>query len=296
MKAALTFFFSAIFVCASAQDAFFSQYNYGWSMLNPAYVGSLACARAEVGYRMQWTGFEGAPVTFNAAYDQPTKLGSVGLNYMFDEIGLMETNRFDFNYSYPLTGVRMCFRPAVQASYYNKSLDTAGLIFSGPPETFDFDKRHVFDLSFGLLAYGKRLCVGLAAFHLTEPDEGFLGTSHLPRRYVIHASGIIGNAEPEEKGVSIIPSALYMRQGDFTMFVGTVNVKFYGVNLGAGYRFEDALLFSAAYSWRDITVAYSYDYTISQLGSYSNGSHEIHIRYLFLKDKWSQMRNLRQFI
>jgi len=302
MKAAFTTLFTLISVGVSAQDPFFTQYNYGWSMVNPAYAGSLACSRAEVGYRLQWVKSEGAPVTFNAAYDQYTKFGGVGFNYLYDEIGLMKTNRFDFNYSYPLllkttkSESGFVVQPGVQVSYYLKQLDTAGLIFSGPVETFDHVKRNVFDVSCGLLTYGKRLCFGLAVFHLTEPDEGFLGTSHLPRRFVMHASGIFGNADPDENKLSVIPSVLVMRQGDFSMLVGMVNVKFYGINLGAGYRNQDALLFSAACTWRDITVSYSYDHSISELSNYTNGSHEIHFGYRFMKDKWSQMRNLRQFI
>lgn len=302
MKAAFTLFFSAVFVCSFAQDAFFTQYNYGWSMFNPAYAGSLGCARAEVGYRLQWQEIAGGPKTFNAAYDQYTKYGGVGGNYVHDEIGLFSSDRFDFNYAYPFviktarSESGIVIQPGIQCSYYQKRFDTAGLVFAGPVEVFDNVKQNVFDVSAGLLLYGKRLCFGFATFHLNEPDEGFLGTSRLPMRYVVHASGIFGNTDADEKSLSVVPSALFMMQGSATMFVGMINAKCYGVNLGVGYRYQDAFLLSAAYTWRDITFGYSFDHTISNLSYYTIGSHEFHLRYIFMKDKWSQMRNLRQFM
>jgi type IX secretion system PorP/SprF family membrane protein len=312
----LLFITALIFVIrASAQDPFFTQNNHGWSMINPAYAGSLACARAEIGYRVQWPALSASYTTVNAAYDQYFSFGGVGFNYTHDRAGsgLMKTDRFDFNYSYPI-GIgmsddgksKLVIQPGVQASYYNKRIDWnqltfgsmidpgRGFVYSGeaPAQT----TKNIFDVSAGALAYTKRLCIGLAAFHLTQPDEGFIGTSRLPMRYVIHASGIIGNADADSAGFAIIPSVLYSKQGNFEILTGTIVARFKGISAGVGYRSRDAVYFIGGYTWRDFTISYSYDATISKLGN-TGGSHEVHFGYRFMKDKWSaERRNLQAFM
>ena len=50
--------------------------------------------------------------------------------------------------------------------------------------------------------------------------------------------------------------------------------------LGAGYRINDAVSALAAFSITpNLRVGYSYDYTLSNLGKYNSGSHEIFILF-----------------
>lgn len=104
MKKLLTAFAAIVSIGISAQDAFFTQQNYGWAMINPAYTGTLACARAETGYRLQWPKVAGDYQTFNAAYDQYFRFGGVGFNYMHDDQShTIKTDRFD-NLQIAMTG------------------------------------------------------------------------------------------------------------------------------------------------------------------------------------------------
>src|SRR3989344_5151766 len=99
MRNLLVFALALITLRGFAQDPIFTQQQFGWSSLNPAYAGSLACARAETGYRMQWPNISGFYNTFNAAYDQYFKAGGVGFNYMHDNsANVLKTNRCDLNY------------------------------------------------------------------------------------------------------------------------------------------------------------------------------------------------------
>jgi len=41
----------------------YTNFTYNYLNYNPAVTGSTPCLEARVGYRMQWTGFEGAPRT-----------------------------------------------------------------------------------------------------------------------------------------------------------------------------------------------------------------------------------------
>jgi hypothetical protein len=61
----------------------------------------------------------------------------------------------------------------------------------------------------------------------------------------------------------------------------TANVLFNNfVEVGAGYRFDDS--FSGLFNIRispSLRVGYAYDYTISNLGKFNSGSHEIMILF-----------------
>src|SRR5687768_6053873 len=100
MKRPLTLVACCISILVSAQDPFYTHQNYGLSNINPAYAGSMACGRAEMGYRLQWPAMNASYTTFNMAYDQYWMYGGWGINYTHDDAGgLIKTDRIDLNYS-----------------------------------------------------------------------------------------------------------------------------------------------------------------------------------------------------
>ncbi len=286
-------------------------------MLNPALTGSTGMLRAETGYRLQWPKLAGNYQTTNVGVDMYTRGGGVGVHYMNDNAaGILKTNRVDLNYAYGFrlwkdtaTGKsKVVIQPGVQISYYSKSIDWGKLTFGDmidPRRGFVFNSNDIgstsnrtnIDFSAGLLIMSERVSAGFATYHLTEPDEGFMGQSKLPMRFVMHASGVIGNIDPNELGAfRLVPSVIFMRQGDFQQLAGFVTGHFRMASLGVGYRNQDALLFSAGYTFSHFNLAYSYDCTISELKGYTGGSHEVHLRFTFLEDKWMDSRtNMRMY-
>lgn len=49
--------------------------------------------------------------------------------------------------------------------------------------------------------------------------------------------------------------------------------------IGASYRHQDAIVAMFGLNYSGVEFGYSYDMTISNIKSYSNGSHEIHLTY-----------------
>ena len=49
--------------------------------------------------------------------------------------------------------------------------------------------------------------------------------------------------------------------------------------IGASYRHQDAIVGMFGLSYSGIELGYSYDVTISNIKTYSNGSHELHLTY-----------------
>lgn len=55
------------------------------------------------------------------------------------------------------------------------------------------------------------------------------------------------------------------------------------VNIGVGYRIDDAVMVAGEVVFKWFRVGYSYDITTSGLNGYSNGSHEITLRMHLFK-------------
>src|SRR4051812_5611134 len=101
MKKLFTFFTLLFTIASHAQDPAFSQPQFTPLLINPAFAGSLACGRADVGYRLQWPKLSGSYQTFNASYDQYFRAGGVGFNYMHDNQGkgTLLTDRAEIDYA-----------------------------------------------------------------------------------------------------------------------------------------------------------------------------------------------------
>lgn len=308
-----------------AQDPVFSQNRINLQQVNPGFTGSWACGRAEVNYRDQWPKLHSNYRTFTAACDQYTQYGGLGLSYMHDNAGkAFFTNRVDLSYAAyipvwfendsakPDYGKgKIVIQPGIQVGYLSKRVDWDQLSFGDmidPRRGFvyptnqvpNLTKRNNIDISAGLLVYSKYVAGGLAVYHITEPDEGFLGPSKLPMRFVAHLSGMIGSSDPEKQTLRILPSVIYMKQSDFDRLDMTVTAAYTGkhssYSLGAGIRLNDALLFSAGYHHGWMIVGYSYDLTISGLSGMTGGAHEFHLAYTFFNTKWKdKRRNLQLF-
>lgn len=287
-------------------------------MLNPALTGSTGMLRAETGYRLQWPKLAGNYQTTNVGIDMYTRGGGVGVHYMNDNAaGIIKTNRVDLNYAYGFrlwrdtaTGkARVVIQPGLQFSYQLKSLDWDKLNFSDqidPRRGFIYETNEMMgassvyniDISAGLLVMTERVSAGAAVFHILEPNEGFLsGNSPLPMRFVMHASGVIGNIDPRDPDAfRLVPSVVVMRQRNFQQLAGFVTAHYLMASFGVGYRNQDALLFSAGYTFSHFNLSYSYDCTISELKGYTGGSHEVHLRFTFFEDKWIDSRtNMRMY-
>ena len=301
-----------------AQDAHFTQFYSAPLQLNPALAGSWAGGRASNTDRYQWFKLYGTYQSHNMSYDQYVRFlrGGLGINYVNDNQadGTFILNRFDATYSpyIPLfkdsSGKgKIVIQPAVSFCYGIKKLDWSKLSFGDmidpgrgyvytSQEQINVTQRHYVCFNFGFLAYSKRFMGGYAVYNIYEPDEGYLGGSKLPMRYVLHLSGILGSISDSTKHLNIIPSFMYMTQQDFRNGIFMVNTKYDKYSFGIGYRFEDAVLFSAGFEIKFFKLSYSYDLTVSDLKGYTSGTHEANMSFRFLDKKWKKkLLNLQNY-
>lgn len=279
----------------SAQDPQFTQFYANPLYLNPAFAGTARCPRICMNYRNQWPNLSGTFVTYSASYDQHIDAisGGLGLLVTQDDAGrgTLKTTTASLIYSYHLAVTReFSLKLGLQAGFFQKALDRSKLNFGdmidarrgfvwNTNEVIPSQNKSNLDFSAGVLGYSKRYFIGFAANHITQPDEGLLGTSKLPIKFTGHAGAII----PLEKGgeTYISPNVLFQQQQNFSQLnLGVYFVKNQFVG-GLWYRNQDAFIVLVGVQTDHFKIGYSYDVTVSKLASNTAGSHEISLQIQF---------------
>ena len=273
-----------------AQDPIFTQFYANPLYLNPAFAGSARCPRFILNYRNQWPGIQGTYVTYSASFDRHVDAiqGGFGLLATSDNAGagVLKTTNFSAVYSYLLTVNRhFSMRFGFQATYFQKSIDWSKLTFGDMIDArrgFIYDtqeeqklksKSNV-DFSAGVLGYSKNYFFGFAAHHITQPDEGLIGTSKLPVKFTAHAGAIVPVGDKGNQ-TSVSPNILYQQQQNFHQLNLGLYVNKWPFVMGLWYRTEDAAILLIGVQQHKFKIGYSYDVTISKLSNVTYGSHEL---------------------
>lgn len=210
--------------------------------------------------------------------------------------GTINTDMINVIYSYRLQVSRgFSLNAGFQASYFQKSLDWSKLTFgdqidprdgfvwnTGEKQPPSLTKGNP-DFSAGLLGYSESFYAGVAVFHLTQPNEGFISVSKLPMRICVNIGGIIDLQKHRRRrkleDPVISPNILYMQQVNFT----ELNYGFYfnkypmvgGLWFRQSFGNPDALNALVGFQTSVVKIGYSYDITVSKLSSATAGAHEI---------------------
>jgi type IX secretion system PorP/SprF family membrane protein len=184
---------------------------------------------------------------------------------------------------------------AIQAGWWQKAVNWSKLTFgdqidahtgfTGTTEEVPPVNATVgnFDLGAGMVFTGKYVFAGAAVHHILQQNESFLGgTSILPRKYTVHAGGIIPLSKSRyEDDTYISPNIMYRQQGDFRQLNLGMYFKKNAIVGGLWYRGNDAFIMLLGLEVQHFRLGYSYDVTISKLTNQTAGAHEISLGYQF---------------
>jgi len=292
-----------ITVCATAQqEPQYTQYMYNTMSVNPAYAGSTGATEAALLYRSQWVGISGAPQTQSFSIHSPLRNEKVGLGLSIvnDKIGPSDELYFDGNFSYSIP------------LGYEKRL-AFGLKAGARMLNIDWSKGRYYDNDDVLLNQNInnqiKLAVGAGIYYYT--DKWYVGLSipsfiqntyyddvqesiDYDRLHYYLMGGYVFDLNPNlkfkpaflVKAVSGAPitadvSANFMIQEKFV--------------IGGAYRTDDSVSILAGFQVApSFFLGYSFDYTVSQLNKYNDGTHEIILRYQFVQ-KQSKIKSPRFF-
>lgn len=295
-----------------AQDVQFSQFYQAPLFLNPGFTGLTPQQRAVGNWRVQWPNLPQAYSTYALSYDifVDELRSGFGLLLTTDKMGSAgwRTTTAGLLYSFKVKiNDNLVFSPGLYFGYGTNGLDRSklrmgdGLEYDGislDPELNKLGQQSYFDFGSGFLLYSRSLWFGAAFSHMNRPNLSVLNdVSRLPMKTTIHFGGkmALERGRNARGGHYLTPSALMMFQGKtFSQFALGVNYHVDPVSVGVWYRgkpweksvintaSQDALILQLGLYFGNLSMGYSYDFTISQLQTTSGGAHELSLVYEFV--------------
>lgn len=277
------------------QDVMVSQYMFNGLLLNPAYSGSHKYFTSTLMHRSQWVKLEGAPVTSILAVDGPVKNKNMGLGLilMHDQIGATDQTDICANYSYHLKLGNGKLSFGIKAGVSKYLFNTNELVYWDENDNIynEGNKQSAWlpKFGFGMYYYTDKWFSGISIPTLIAYDKNYtfgadVNKSSLVDRHYLLTGGLIFKLNEDFKMkpsvlVKYVPTAPV--QADINLNVLYKN-QFW---IGASYRTGDAVSALIEYQTNfRFRIGYSYDFTLSNIRRYSNGTHEIMIGYDFGKD------------
>jgi len=306
---------------AKAQvDPHCSQYYVYPLSLNPGLTGAMeGDYRVSAIYRNQWQNVTNAFSTVGLSADVTTNKNiNIGLS-IFNQAAGDGGYRFTNGYlTVAYNGIafdrekykRLAI--GIQGGFVNRRFDPSKLQFGDQwfpgigysptvptGDGFAKIKAGAFDAGAGLAYYDgtpdKIVSPfgGISVFHLTQPGDPFLAgdKEKLPMRFSAHAGARIVLSD----ALTLVPSILYMRQGNAQEKMAGAYMQFYAgqytdLLLGANWRINDAVSPFAGFTYNNFTVGVSYDVNASELGKMAKGSNSFEISLTYIGKRRNSVR------
>ncbi|HUH46932.1 MAG TPA: type IX secretion system membrane protein PorP/SprF [Arenibacter sp.] len=296
---AITFVLSGQFLLAQQQPEY-TQYMYNTMVLNPAYAGSNGPLEVSLLHRSQWVGIEGAPKTQSfGLHGKLWKKVGLGLSAINDKIG--PSNQFAVNaaFGYHLvTGQNTHLSLGVNIGMDVMNINWSKGLYYDPNDVILNDNINEVRplVGAGAYFYSEKWYLGISVpslLTLNSYDPGeevvFQRRNHyyLMGGYVFNLSdqfrfkpAILGTVV-EGSPISVDVSANFQWMEKFTF--------------GVAHRFSDSVSALVGLQLaKSFFVGYAYDYSVSKLNKYNDGSHEIILKYT-LSNKNQRARSPRFF-
>jgi type IX secretion system PorP/SprF family membrane protein len=268
-----------------------SQYVLNPLSINPAYAGNRGALNIAAFYRRQWAGIPGAPETMTLAADAPfldSKLG-LGFSITNDKIGVTKETHFLTNYSYKINMDKGSLSLGLGAGLITTNTAWSDLVVLDPGDENYLTNSRVFvvpDFTFGAYYLNQNYFAGLSIPKLLgykfnyDKNRYTLMVNPGKYNYLLNA----GYVYTLNQKIKLFPSTLITISPGEKLLVDlnayvSLNDRIWA---GASYRNGRSLGALCQFAINNqFRVAYTYDFDLGKLGQYSNGSHEIMIRYEF---------------
>jgi type IX secretion system PorP/SprF family membrane protein len=307
-------------VTVAQQRPQYTQYVFNNLLLNPAVTGIENYTDVKAGYRSQWTGLQGAPITSYLTVDAP--LGNaflqgdasafpasggenpssrlytqnymaaephhgIGFTLVSDVAGPITQTNIDATYAYHIgisSNVNLSL--GVSAGMSRISLNTSELSLETPIDPAIANGNNSQwkpDLGTGVWLYASNYYVGASVQQLLPTNLYFSTNNYNQSKTVPQYFLTSGVKLFLTDDITLMPSFL----------IKVINPEPVTYDINAKLSFQDKFWFGGSYRHDDsfgvlagvnissfINIGYSYDITTSALNTVSNGTHEIVISLL----------------
>jgi type IX secretion system PorP/SprF family membrane protein len=267
-------------------------------------------------YRDQWDKFPGAPKTGLLSLDYGEFLNGhagAGLTIDEDQLGFDKTLKAKVAFSYHFhPSAESTLGIGVDAGMISKSMignfiapdgtsrDGGGGIDNAIP--WSGTSATTYDVGLGIYYTNKNLYVGISSLHLPQQtlsnshtgvtntfgnSTTYAFTYEVARHYYVMA-GYKFNLGTQ---FDITPSILTKSDASSTQLDINLLARWNKmVFIGVSYRLTDAIPVMAGIEWKGFKLGYAYDVTLSNIKTYSSGTHELMLGYChkFIKPEHKQ--------
>ncbi len=266
------------------QDPQYSMHLLNGMSVHPGYAGSLGGISANVLYRNQWSGMDGAPKTISANAQMryfKDQLGT-GIQFFNDKIGLFNRASVSVAQAYHLRLDPLTVSFGLQTSYqqFSGNLSEATPVDVTDPSFATNISKSIFNFGAGVYAYSDKFWFGASMpYFLKSKWSDGVGTidPFLANHWFVSGGGVL-----DVSIFQIKPSMMIKKSSaaPVAFETGCSVYAFSKFGLGVNYRIKDALMFIGEFQINDnFRLAYGYEQTTSGLRSFNNGTHEILLRY-----------------
>ena len=272
------------------QDPQYTQYMYNMSVINPAYAtDDNSTLNLGLLYRSQWAQSTGRPTTGTFfAHSVITDRLEGGISIVHDQIGdvVKQSNAYaDIAYVLPVSETsKLSFGIKAGATFFSTNFD--GFVYSDPlpdPAFAENISRTFPNVGAGLFFFSENYYLGFSAPNLLESkhlrENSGVITQGSENIHMFLTGGYVFNFQ---NNIKLKPAFMLKQVNGAPVSVDlTANVLFNDlVEFGASYRFNDSFAGMANLAISDgFRIGYAYDHTISNLGRFNSGTHEIFLLF-----------------
>lgn len=262
------------------QAPHYTQYMYNTVIINPAYAGARADLSIGGLSRTQWIGIDGAPKTQTFSINARTFDGvGMGFSVVHDEIGLLKSTDISMDLSYTLImGYRQRLALGLKGTYasYNNDLSSGITV---DDEVYASINGNYPNVGFGMYYYDDTFFGGIAIPQLLKTPKFIMdGNFQAGITDNTNVFATFGMRMDINDNTKFKPSTMVKYTSGLPISVD-INANFLykeWLELGVSYRYDDSVsAILAVLPNKNMRIGYAYDYTLSNLGNYNQGTHEI---------------------
>ncbi len=297
----------AVFQLTAQNDVQYTHFLFNKLAYNAAYAGSAGVPTATALYRNQWLSLDGAPTTATVNFHTPFFGGrsGFGLNVTADRVGMNRANSLEASYAY---------RFSLAKGKGKLSLGVNGRLEQGK---MDWNEANPLDIGDGTIPTSEDPTIapnfGFGVYY--EQSNFYLGVSlpQLLNTSIYRDFDVVGNGNDFRtyyimtgylaeltNNIKLQPGAMVSFNAE-TPFEIDVNANLIFMDafwIGGNYRLGDSFSALVQYQFNpNFRIGTAFDFTMTELNSYSNGSVEVMLSYVFNKktEAAEQINNLRFF-
>ncbi len=310
---ALTMFIAVSLGAMAQVDAAMSHFWVGKSYYNPAVAGERNGININLGSRMQWVDFKHAPMTFYLTTDMPYKLMGqrlgVGVKAEFERIGLYTNTRVGAQLAWKKRFGKRTLSVGIQPGVFSQVFRGKEAITTKEQEETPDEaiiKQNVsgtaFDANVGVFFSAPHYWAGVSVTHVTSPKIELKVSRESIDFYEFDVSRTYylmggGNIPISNSLFEIQPSAMFATDAKYwTAQVAAMLRYNRTLNIGAGYRYKDAVTAFIGVNLKDAYIGYAYDYPVSPISKATFGSHEVFVTYFVKMDSREKNKNKQKSV